>query len=305
MEIGVHLTTSGRAGPVPVALAEYIRDLEAQGLKGVWLPQMFSLDAIDVLSLAGHMTSKITLGTGVTPTYPRHPTALATQAMTSAAISGGRFVLGIGLSHKVVIEGMLGMSYDKPARHMREYLSILMPLLHGERVNFEGETLTARNYQIDLPGVAPPKVVVAALGPVMLGLAGRMADGTSTWMVGPKTMEQHILPTIRKAAAEAGRPTPMVTAGFPIALTSDVNAAKAKIAKSLALYDTLPSYRAMLDREGAGLSPADVAMVGDEKVLRAGLKRLADLGVTHFMGSVMNVEEGATARTLALLASLA
>ena len=303
MKIGI-MSGASRSVPTPAALVEQIRQFEAQGLQSVWLPQVFAFDSIDVLSVAGHLTSKITLGTAVTPTYPRHPTALAAQAMTASSISGGRFVLGIGLSHQVVIEGMLGMSFDKPARHMREYLSILMPALQGERVDFQGETLTARNFKIDLPGVTPPKVAVAALGPVMLNLAGRMADGTITWMVGPRTMEQHILPTLTKAAAEARRPSPMVAGGFPIALTSDVDGARAKIAKTLAIYNNLPSYRAMLDREGAGLGPADIAIVGDEKTLRAALRRLADIGVTDFMGSVMNVDEGSTSRTLELLASI-
>jgi F420-dependent oxidoreductase-like protein len=303
MKIGI-MTGMDRGAATPLALAERLKEAEAQGLHSAWVPQGFAFDTIDTLSLAGYLTSKLVVGTAVTPTYPRHPAALAAQALTAASICGGRFVLGIGLSHKVVIEGMLGMSFDKPARHMREYLSILMPALAGEKVTFEGETLAARNLQVALPGVAAPKVVVAALGPVMLKLAGRMADGTITWMVGPKTMEPHILPTLGQAAAEAGRPSPMVVAGFPIALAADVDAAKEKIAKTLTIYGTLPSYRAMLDREGANLSPADVALVGDEKSLRASLKRLADMGVTDFMGSVMNVEEGSTARTRELLASL-
>lgn len=304
MKIGA-MTGVSRASPTPAALVEQIRGFEAQGLQSVWLPQTFAFDSIDVLSVAGHATANITLGTAVTPTYPRHPTALAAQAMSAASLTGGRFVLGIGLSHQVVIEGMLGMSFDRPARHMREYLSILMPALHGEPVNFSGETLTARNFQITLPGVAAPKVLVAALGPVMLKLAGRMADGTITWMVGPKTMQQHIAPTIAKAADDAQRGPPTIAAGYPIVLTHDADAAREKIARTLAIYDNLPSYRAMMDREGPGLHPADIAIVGDEKTLRAAIARLADIGVTQFMGSVMNVEEGSTTRTLELLASLA
>ncbi|MBV9997128.1 MAG: TIGR03564 family F420-dependent LLM class oxidoreductase [Caulobacteraceae bacterium] len=304
MKIGI-MTGMDRGAATPVALAQRLQEIEAQGFHSAWIPQGFAFDTIDTLSLAGHLTSKLVLGTAVTPTYPRHPTALATQALTAASICGGRFVLGIGLSHKVVIEGMLGLSFDKPARHMREYLSILMPALRGEAVTFEGETLTARNFQVSLPGVEPPKVVVAALGPVMLRLAGRMADGTITWMVGPRTMEQHVLPELAAAAAQAGRPAPMVVAGLPIALAADPAAAREKIAKTLQIYGTLPSYRAMLDREGPGLGPADIAVVGDERALRAAADRLAGLGVTHLMASVMNVEEGATQRTRQLLAELA
>jgi len=303
MQIGI-MTAPDRGAATPRALAERMREYEAQGLNSVWLPQMMAFDAIDTLSLAGYLTSKLMLGSAVTPVYPRHPTALAAQALTASSLTNGRFVLGIGLSHQLVIEGMLGMSFQQPARYMREYLSILMPALRGEPVNFEGERLTARNFQIALPGVTAPKVLVAALGPIMLNLAGRMADGTITWMVGPKTMEQHVAPTLRNAAAAADRPAPIIAAGFPIALTSDVDGAKQKIAKTLVQYGVLPSYRAMLDREGTGLGPADVAILGDEKTLRAAIGRLADLGVSTFMGSAMNVEEGSTTRTREFLASL-
>ncbi len=303
MKIGA-MTSASRSAATPAALVEQIKTLESQGLDSVWMPQTFAFDAIDVISAAGFVTSKINFGTAVTPTFPRHPTALAAQAMSAASLTGGRFVLGIGLSHRVVIEGMLNMSFDRPARHMREYLSILMPALGGETVNFVGEQLTARNFKIDLPGVTPPKVAVAALGPVMLQLAGSLADGTITWMVGPKTMEGHIVPSIRKAAADAGRPAPIVAAGFPIALTSDADAAREKIGKALSFYGVLPSYRAMLDREAAGAKPEDIAIVGDEKTLRAAVGRLRDIGVTDFMGSVMNVGDDSVPRTLGFLASL-
>jgi F420-dependent oxidoreductase-like protein len=303
MKIGI-MTGLDRGAPTPTALAERIKEFEAQGFAGAWLPQGFAFDSIDALSLAGYLTKTIEVGTAVTPTYPRHPIALAAQALTAAQISGGRFILSIGLSHQRVIEGMLGYSFDKPARHMREYLSILMPALAGEQVNFEGETLSARNFQLSLPGVTAPKVLVAALGPAMLKVAGRMADGVITWMVGPTTLETHTLPLARQAAAEAGRPAPMVVGGFPIAITSNIDAAKEKVAKTLSIYGGLPSYRAMMDREGSGLGPADMAILGDEASVRAQLRRLADMGVTHFMGSVMNVEEGSTARTRQLLTSL-
>jgi len=304
MQIGI-MSGMDRGAPTPLDLAHRLKDFEAQGVRSVWIPQGFGYDTIDTLSFAGALTSKLFMGTAVTPSYPRHPTVLAAQAMTASSLTGGRFVLGLGLSHKVVIEGTLGQSFDRPARHMREYLSILMPALRGETVNFEGETLTARNFTMTIPGVTPPKVVIAALGQLMLKLAGALADGTITWMVGPKTLEQHTLPGVRAAAREAGRAEPMVVAGFPVAITSDVEAAKEKVAKSLHIYGVLPSYRAMLDREGgAGFGPGDVAILGDEAHVRAQLQRLADLGVTHFMGSPMNVEEGSAARTRELLASL-
>ena len=140
---------------------------------------------------------------------------LAGQALTVQAATGGRLTLGIGLSHQLVIENVFGQSFEKPARHMREYLSILMPLLGGEPASFVGETLSASTFgplQIDAP--APP-VLVAALGTTMLRIAGRLATGTVTWMTGPATIEAHIVPTIRAAATEAGRPEPLVGVGLP------------------------------------------------------------------------------------------
>ncbi len=165
------------------------KNVEAAGLDNVWLANIFGFDAITTLALMGRETQRIGLGTAVTPTYPRHPTAIAQQALTTAAATNNRFTLGIGLSHQVVIETMLGMSYDKPAKHMREYLSVLMPLARGEQANFEGEQYTVRGVTLDIPGAARMPVVIAGLGPVMLKLAAQLADGTNTWMVGPKTMD--------------------------------------------------------------------------------------------------------------------
>ena len=275
------------------------KNVEAAGLDNVWLANIFSFDAISTLALIGRETSKIGLGTAVTPTYPRHPTAIAQQALTTAAASNNRFTLGIGLSHQIVIEGMLGMSYDKPAKHMREYLSVLMPLARGEQANFQGEHYRVQGVELSIPGAERMPVVVAALGPVMLKIAAELADGTNTWMVGPKTMESHILPSLRAG----GNDDPTVVAGIPIVLTTRVDQARESIANNLTIYGQLPSYRAMLDREGAA-GPADIAIVGDENSLRGEIKRFEDMGVTDFNAAVMDVEDGAQARTFEFLASL-
>jgi len=214
----------------------------------------------------------------------------------------GRLLLGIGLSHQVVIESMFGMSFDKPARHMREYLSILMPLLHGEPVAFEGETLSA-NASLGIQGVDAPAVAVAALGPLMLKLAGRMTDGTVTWMTGPATLAEHTVPTISAAAAEAGRPAPRIVVGLPVCVTDDVDGARERAAKLFAMYGFLPSYRAMLDREGAE-GPADVAIVGDEATVAAGLQRVADAGATDFSAAEFAVDADEKRRTRELLRTL-
>jgi len=301
MRIGVMIGADGPGASLDDVIG-IARNAEKLGLDSVWMANIFSFDAITSLALIGRETTRIRLGTAVTPTYPRHPTAIAQQALTTNAASGGRFTLGIGLSHKLVIEDMLGMSYDKPARHMREYLSVLMPLVRGEPAAFQGEQYRV-NAALDIPGGAPMPVVVAALGPVMLKLAGELADGTNTWMVGPKTMEKHIVANLSRAADAAGRPSPRVVGGFPIALTTNVEAAKQKINEQLVIYGQLPSYRAMLDKEGAA-GPADIALVGDENALRGELRRLENIGVTDFNAAIADVEEGVRARTLEFLASL-
>lgn len=280
-----------------VGVAKRVEDI---GLDDVWLANIFSFDAISTLAIIGRETQHIGLGTAVTPTYPRHPTAIAQQALTTAAASNNRFTLGIGLSHKIVIEDMLGFSYDKPARHMREYLSVLMPLVRGETANFQGDQYQV-NLTLDVPGVDRLPVVVAALGPVMLKLAGEFADGTNTWMVGPKTMEEHIVKRLREASV--GRDDPKVVGGFPVILTNKPDDARARIAEGLTIYGQLPSYRAMLDREGVD-GPVDIAIVGDENLLRGEIRRLENIGVTHFNAAIMGVEEGAYDRTLEFLASI-
>lgn len=302
MKIGTMLGADGTGTSLEDLIAT-ARAAEAAGLDSIWMANIFSYDAISTLALVGRETSRINLGTAVTPSYPRHPTAIAQQALTTAAASGGRFTLGIGLSHQVVIENMLGMSYDRPARHMREYLSVLMPLARGETVSFQGDQYNVRGVTLDIPGSTPMPVVVAALGPVMLRLAGELADGTNTWMVGPNTMEKHIIAKLTEAASAAGKPAPRVVGGFPIALTTNVEAARKKINEQLVIYGQLPSYRAMLDREGAG-GPADIALVGDENALRGELQRLESIGVTDFNAAIVDVEEGTRARTLEFLASL-
>ena len=302
MRIGVMMGATGGNDTID-GLIEQARAVEAANLDNVWLANIFTVDAISALSIVGHQVPRIGMGTAVTPTYPRHPTALAQQALTAAAATGNRFSLGIGLSHQVVIENMFGMSYDKPALHMREYLEVLMPLLRGGTVNFNGDQYRVNGVRIDVPGAEAPPVIVAALGPVMLKLAGELADGTTTWMVGPKTLENHIIKSINKAANGAGKSDAVVVGGLPVVLTTKPDEAREFVAKTLAMYGQLPSYRAMLDREGAA-GPADVALAGDENYLRGELRRLEEIGVTDFNAAIVSSDDGAFERTFEFLASL-
>ncbi|MFG2073005.1 TIGR03564 family F420-dependent LLM class oxidoreductase [Nonomuraea maritima] len=263
-------------------LRDQIAQAAENGFSSAWLSNIFGLDAITALAAAGAQAPPIELGTAVVPTYPRHPAALAQQAMTANAALGGRFTLGVGLSHKVVIENMFGYSFERPGRHMKEYLDILIPATRGEQVSYMGETLKA-DIRLGTPGAGLP-VLVAALGPRMLKLAGTVADGTVLWMTGPKTVAEHIAPTIRAAAAEAGRAEPRIVCALPVCVTDDPAGAVERANRIFSVYGQLPSYRAMLDREGAA-TPGDVAIVGDEDTVLAKLEELRQAGVTDFVAS--------------------
>ena len=282
-------------------IIEEIQSAEALGLHQAWMPQIFSTDAITALSIAGRSTTSIRLGTAVTPTYPRHPTTMALQVLTASAATNGRFDLGIGLSHKLVIEDMYGIPYSRPARHMQEYLEVLMPLLNGEPCSQAGDIFSV-NATFDIPDAKPTNVVIAALGPRMLEVAGTLADGTSTWMTGPKTLETHTIPLISKAATKAGRTAPRIVASFPIVLCSDAEAVREKVARKIAVYRDIPSYKNMLELEGVD-DPVELAMIGDEQSLRKDLQRLADLGVNDFNAFCYPLGDDSAGRTLEFLAN--
>jgi F420-dependent oxidoreductase-like protein len=256
------------------------RQAEADGYASFWVPNIFGHDALTALAIVGREVPRIELGTSVVPTYPRHPSAIAQQCLTVNAACGGRLTLGIGLSHKVVIENMLGMSFDKPVRHIRDYLSILGPLSRNEPVSYRGEDYST-NLALQANGAPPFGVVVAALGPQMLKATAELADGTLTWCTGPATLADLTVPTINAAAEAAGRPAPRVIAALPVCVTDDRAAATARAAKLFEIYGQLPSYRAMLDREGAA-GPEDIAITGTEAEVVERIAALADIGVTDF-----------------------
>jgi F420-dependent oxidoreductase-like protein len=230
---------------------------------------------------------------------------MAQLALSAAAVARGRFSLGIGLSHQIVIEGMLGLSFAKPYSHMREYLAVLGPLVREGRVAYAGQEFRV-NANVSVPGAAPCPILIAALAPKMLALAGAETDGTITWMTGPRTIREHTAPRIREAAAKAGRPAPRVVVGLPMAVTADVAAARASAARTFQIYGMLPSYRAMLDREGAE-GPADVAVVGSAEEVEARIHELATAGATDLLAIPFPVDGDADAmrRTRALLLRVA
>jgi F420-dependent oxidoreductase-like protein len=284
-------------GPATWAqLTDQVRAAAQGGFHTAWTSQALGWDALIALT-AGATVPGIGLGTAVVPIPQRHPLVLASQALSVQAAIGNRLTLGIGAGVAMMVKGMFGLPADRPASRMREYLTVLRPLLRGESVTHAGDTLTAVG-GVTVPGALPPSVLVAALGPAMLRVAGELADGTITWMTGPKTLADHIVPTITKAATVQ----PRVVAGLLTCVTNDEAAVRERIAGQFAMAGQVPEYRAMLDREGVS-APADIAIVGDETAVVREVLWLRDAGVTDFMAAPFGTAEEQL-RTLSVLSGV-
>jgi 5,10-methylenetetrahydromethanopterin reductase len=305
MRIGIGIGDIAQASADPDGLIAQARRAEADGFASGWFANIFGMDAILAAALCGRETGRIELGTAVVPTFPRHPVAMAQLALSAQAVARGRFTLGIGLSHQIVIEGMLGLSFARPYSHMKEYLEVLAPLVRTGSVSHAGAEYRV-NAQVTVPQATPCPILVAALAPKMLALTGRVADGTITWMTGVKTIREHTAPRIREAAAAVGRPSQRIVVGLPVAVTTSVVPAREAAAQSFQIYGALPSYRRMLDLEGVG-GPADVAIVGDASTVGAQLERLGEAGATDFLAVPFRVpgDSEAVERTRELLIRLA
>jgi F420-dependent oxidoreductase-like protein len=266
------------------------------------MPQIFAHDALTLLALIGREVPRIELGTAVVPTYPRHPMMLAQQCLTVNAAVGGRLCLGIGLSHQIVIENMMGMSFDKPVRHMREYLTVLQSLNKTNNVSFSGEVYST-HAGVSVTGSQPFGVVVAALGEQMLRVTAALADGTLTWCTGPSTLANHTIPVLDRASDALGKPKQRVIAALPVCVTTKVAEARERAAQVFAIYGQLPSYRAMLDKEGVA-GPADIAIIGTAAEVTDRITALADIGVTDFAAVEFGGDPDESANTRAALETL-
>ena len=302
MRIGINATGLVQRASVE-AFVDHAQTAEADGFASYWVAEhpTGGLDALTVLAVVGQHISAMELGTAVIPTFPRHPMVLAGQALTVGSAIKGRLALGIGLSHQVMMS-QLGLADSKPIRHLRDYLSILVPLMREGKVAYTGPTM-ACTAEVFKPSAAPPPVLVAALGPQALRVTGAMADGTSLAWVGPNTIRTHIVPTLSAAAAEAGRPAPRVLATLPVCVTDDPAAVRDRITRTSAMYGQLPSYRAMFEREGVQ-NPGDLGVIGSEAEVEHRLGVLAAAGVTDFAASEFTPSPEEKVRTRELLKRL-
>jgi F420-dependent oxidoreductase-like protein len=289
MTFGISLSTSPSASALGDAdalgyVTERAREAEAAGVDDIWLNQGLDIDSVTVAALVARAVPRVIVGTAVVPMYPRHPVVLASQAKAAQLAAGGRFALGIGLGHQGQVEGVFGVPFDRPIGHLRDYLRALRSLLDTGTAAVRGATLTA-----DLSGVpaallrggVTPRVplLVAAMGPQALRAAGELADGTLPYLAGPRSLDSLIVPAITAAAEAAGRPAPRIAAGVPASVTSDPERARAHAFEALGGYGRNVSYAAVLEREGIGHA-ADLALVGDEETVAAGIRRYLDAGAT-------------------------
>ncbi len=276
------------ANPQIDAIIEDIVASEAAGFSSYHLAQTGLVDALTTFAVAGGQTNSIEMATAVVPTWPRHPQALAAQALTSQAATGGRLTLGIGLAHKPSVEDRWKLKWERPIRHMLDYLAVLDDLLERGSAAYDGEVWSFEG-EYARPTDTKPRVMLAALGEQMLRIAGKRTDGTILWCVGPKTLEQQIVPGISQAASDAGRSAPKVVCSLPVWVTDRPDEARALIAKALVIYGQLPSYRAMLDIEGVD-GPADISLIGSADQVVDGLNRVAAAGATDFTAVVQGFD---------------
>lgn len=285
-----------RGAPMaPPEIVEDVRAAEAAGFGSAWCTHFSrGVDALTTLAVAGSVTERIALGVGIVPTYPRHPLALAQQAAAAQVFCGGRLTLGVGVSHRPVIEDLHGLAYSSPAAHMREYLSVLVPLLREGAVSFRGEFYRVEG-GFTVPGTSPVPVLVGALSPRMVRVAGECADGIVTWLAGPRTLDGEIVPAVR---ATAGGREPRVVVALPVLVCDDADRGRALADEVFGRYAGLVNYQRLMAREGVE-TPGALAIVGSESDVDKQLRRFADLGATELWPTVFGEDP---ARTTALLA---
>ncbi|MGZ0149127.1 TIGR03564 family F420-dependent LLM class oxidoreductase [Kribbella sp. WER1] len=278
MRIGLWIDEEGKTVAEIGAAA---RAAEEAGIDRIWFSQRLGWDALTLIAGVAPYTRTIEYAVGVVPVYPRHPLALAAQALSVQALIGNRLTLGVGSSHPHMVEGMLGLSMDRPAAYVREYVEALGPLLTGAPTEYAGDRLTARG-QVTVPGTEAPELILAALGPRMLKTAGELTAGTTTSWATPNVIEDFVRPTIDRAAIAAGRPAPQVVAGTCVAVTDDPDGTRAWIRDHYGAAGSMPAYRAVLDR-GGNAGPEDTAVVGDEAAVARQIQQYRDAGTTEFL----------------------
>jgi len=285
---------------------------EKMGFVSLWVPQVpDDFDALTAIALIGQATERVEIGTAVLPIQSRHPIAMAQQVLSTQAVCEGRLTIGLGPSHHWIVEDMLGLSYDRPAHQVRAYLEVLSVALAGPGpVDVENDLWRVHN-PLDITDITPTPILLAALAPVMLTLAGGSADGTILWLADERAIGEHVVPRLTKAAADAGRPAPRVVAGVPVALcrAEEVEPARERANQLLGHAEYSPNYQRLLNH-GDATDVGDLLAAGDEQAVIARLASFRDAGVTDLsvrtlpLGSTREERLESKRRTEAFLASL-
>ena len=314
MRVGVMVGPErGRYATKVERLLSDARWAEEAGLASLWIPQIpDDFDALTAATLIGTQTTRVEIGTAVVPVQPRHPIALAHQALSTQAACGGRLTLGLGVSHHWVIDEMLGLAYERPAATMQAYLDVLDRALAGPgMVDVENDLFRVHS-PIDITDIVPTPVMIAALGPVMLRLAGERADGTILWLADERAIGSHIAPQITASAEAAGRRSPRIVAGVPICLCGDdeVDLAVSRANRVLSESEVSPNYQKLLDR-GDARTAGDILAAGTEASIGKRLRSFADAGATEVslrvvpIGDTRDEKLASSKRTRQYIASLA
>jgi F420-dependent oxidoreductase-like protein len=299
MKIGLALSIPPT--PLPVLL-DAATQAAAVGFPAVWFNDIGGWDPLTVAALVGERVPGLEVGTAITQLLGRHPLHLAGQTLTAQAATGGRLTLGVGPSHAPIVEQRFGLSWERPILQVRERLDLLRSLLAGETVDVRGATIAAAG-EVVAPGATAPPVLLAAHGPQMLRLAGERADGVLTLWSRPGLVADFVAPTVRKAAAGAGRPAPRIVVGLNTAVTTAPEATREYLAEKYAAVGSLPSYRGSLDRQGAtGIE--ETIVVGDEATVAAAVRDYEAAGATELIVFASGRDEDRD-QTLAALAHLA
>ena len=275
-----------------------VRNAEIAGFSTVWIPQVPGfVDALTAIAVTGGATTRIELGTAVVPVQTRHPVPMAQQALTTQAACNGRLALGLGPSHHWIVEDQLGLPYERPAALMRDYLEVLNAAFAGPgSVDVENDTYRVHS-PIDVVDTVEMPVLVAALAPLMLRIAGELTSGTILWMADERAIGEHVVPRITKAASGAGRPAPRIVAGVPVALCAgkDVDTLRTYASDVLGHADFSPNYARLLEH-GDAEDVGDTMAAGDESAILARLQRYRDAGVTDLGARVVPFGDDAPAR---------
>lgn len=268
---------------------------ENQGFASFWIPQVPGyLDALTAVALLGAATERIEIGTAVVPIQTRHPLIMAQQALTTQIACGGRFTLGLGPSHHWIIADQLGLPYDRPARLVRDYLEVLTAAFTGPgSVDVDNDNYRVHS-PVDVTDTTEMPVLIAALGPTMLRIAGERTGGTILWMADERAIGDYVVPALTEAAA--GRDV-RVVAGVPVALcgNDEVDGARAYASEVLGHADFSPNYVRVLEH-GDAQDVGDTMAAGDEAAVRTRLRRYRDAGVTDLAVRVVPLGDDPAAR---------